>query len=121
VVRWLEAHPHIQLHFTPTRASWINLVERWFGLMREQATRRGSFDSVRRLEHAINRWLASWNDIARPFRWTKSRRQAVAISIDRQTNALSDQHLRALLTLRGRDRGRPSFVATRMRRACLVY
>jgi len=121
VVRWLEAHPSIQLHFTPTRASWINLVERWFGLMREQATRRGSFDSVRRLEHAINRWLASWNDIARPFRWTKSRRQAVAISIDRQTNALSDQHLRALLTLRGRDRGRPSFVATRMRRACLVY
>jgi transposase len=72
VARWLEAHPRIHLHFTPTGASWLNLVERWFGLITEQAIRRGSFDSVRRLELAINRWLARWNENARPFRWTKS-------------------------------------------------
>ena len=72
VAHWLEAHPRIHLHFTPTGASWLNLVERWFGLITEQAIRRGSFDSVRRLEEAINRWLAHWNQNARPFRWTKS-------------------------------------------------
>jgi transposase len=72
VVRWLGAHPRIQLHFIPTSASWLNLVERWFGLITEQAIRRGSFDSVRRLETAIKRWLVHWNEHARPFRWTKS-------------------------------------------------
>jgi putative transposase len=41
-------------------------------LITDQAIRRGSFDSVRRLEGAINRWLAHWNQNARPFRWTKS-------------------------------------------------
>jgi hypothetical protein len=45
----------IHLQVTPTRAPWLNLVERWFGLITEQAIRRGSFDSVRRLEAAINR------------------------------------------------------------------
>ena len=72
VKRWLAAHSRIRLHFTPTSASWLNLVERWFALITEQAIRRGSFDSVRRLEQAINRWLAHWNENARPFRWTKS-------------------------------------------------
>jgi transposase len=72
VKRWLAAHPRIHLHFTPTGASWLNLVERWFGLITEQAIRRGSFDSVHRLEAAINRSLAHWNQNARPFRWTKS-------------------------------------------------
>ncbi|MGO9449577.1 MAG: IS630 family transposase [Candidatus Binataceae bacterium] len=75
VMRWLEAHPRIHLHFTPTGTSWLNLVERWFGLITDQAIRRGSFDSVRRLEEAINRWLAHWNQNARPFRWTKSAAQ----------------------------------------------
>ena len=72
VRQWLTAHPRIQLHFTPTSASWLNLVERWFALITEQAIRRGSFDSVRRLEGAITRWLAEWNENARPFHWTKS-------------------------------------------------
>ena len=72
VVRWLEAHPRIHLHFTPTGASWLNLIERWFGLITDQAIRRGSFDSVRRLEAAISRWLTHWNEHARPLRWTKS-------------------------------------------------
>jgi transposase len=72
VRQWLAAHPRIRLHFTPTSASWLNLVERWFGLITDQAIRRGSFDSVARLERTIMRWLAHWNEHAKPFRWTKS-------------------------------------------------
>jgi transposase len=72
VKQWLAAHPRFHLHFTPTSASWLNLVERWFALITEQAIRRGSFESVRRLEGAITRWLAHWNENATPFRWTKS-------------------------------------------------
>src|SRR5579863_8203973 len=69
---WLAKRPRFHLHFTPTSASWLNLVERWFALLTSQAIRRGSFDSVRRLERAITRWLTHWNEIAKPFRWTRS-------------------------------------------------
>jgi transposase len=72
VREWLAAHPHFHLHFTPTSGSWLNLVERWFALITSQAIRRGSFDSVKRLEQAIIRWLAHWNDNAKPFRWIKT-------------------------------------------------
>jgi transposase len=72
VKRWLAAHPRFHLHFTPTSASWLNLVERWFALITSQAIRRGSFDSTRRLEQTIMHWLERWNQNAKPFRWTKS-------------------------------------------------
>jgi transposase len=52
---WLAAHPRFKVHFTPTSASWLNLVERWFANITNQAIRRGSFDSVRALERAIMR------------------------------------------------------------------
>ncbi|MHB8384169.1 MAG: IS630 family transposase, partial [Candidatus Binataceae bacterium] len=74
VKQWLAAHRRFHLHFTPTSASWLNLVERWFGLITSQAIRRGSFQSVAQLEHAIVRFLADWNDHAEPFAWTKSAR-----------------------------------------------
>jgi transposase len=54
LTRGLEAHSRIYPHFTPTWPSWLNLVERWFGLITGQAIRRGSFDSVRQLEEPIN-------------------------------------------------------------------
>jgi hypothetical protein len=72
VTQWLAAHPRFQLHFTPTSASWLNLVERWFALITGQAIRRGSFDNVARLEKAIMSGLQQWNQNAQPFRWTKS-------------------------------------------------
>ena len=68
--RWLAAQLRSDLHFTPTSASWLDLVERWFALITGQAIRRGTFDSVGRLERAIMRWLADWNDHPKPFRWT---------------------------------------------------
>ena len=71
---WLAAHPRFHLHFTPTSASWLNLVERWFALITTQAIRRGSFDSVRQLERH-HQLLAAWNENAKPFRWTKSAHQ----------------------------------------------
>jgi hypothetical protein len=72
VNEWLAAHPRVHLHFTPSSASWLNLVERWCAIITGHAIRRGSFDSVRRLEAAIMNWLSHWNDNAKPFRWTKS-------------------------------------------------
>ncbi len=72
VKQWLAAHARFHLHFTPTSASWLNLVERWFALITQQVIRRGSFDSARRLEQAIMRWLAYRNQHAKPFRWTRS-------------------------------------------------
>lgn len=72
---WFAAHPRIRVHYTPTSASWLNLVERWFAFITSRAIRRGSFDSVRALERAITRYLANWNEDARPFHWTKSARK----------------------------------------------
>jgi hypothetical protein len=63
-----EAHSH----FTPTGASWINLVERWFGLLTEKQLRRGVHCSTRELVTAITAFLALTNDQPKPFVWTKT-------------------------------------------------
>jgi len=84
---WLSEHRRFHVHFTPTSASWLNLVERWFALLTSQAIRRGSFDSVRALERRITRFLATWNTEAKPFRWTKSARQ-----ISRQIRRVKDTY-----------------------------
>ena len=62
VGKWLAAHPNFHMHFTPTSASWLNLVERWFARITEEAIRRGSFTSLRQLERAITKYLGHWND-----------------------------------------------------------
>lgn len=82
---WLAEHPRFHVHFTPTSASWLNLVERWFGVITQQAIRRGSFNAVYKLERAINRFIAHWNENAKPFRWTATPR-----SIQRKLRHVSD-------------------------------
>lgn len=72
VRRWLARHPRYHLHFTPTGASWINQVERFFATLTQKQIRRGSFTSVRDLILKINRYLQLYNDNPRPFHWTKS-------------------------------------------------
>lgn len=72
VHRFVLRHPRFHLHFTPTYASWLNLVERFFGLLTEQALKRGSFTSIPKLRAAILDYVASHNDRNRPFRWTKT-------------------------------------------------
>ena len=70
VKRWFLRHPDYHLHFTPTSASWINQVERFFAEITERRIRRGVFKSVRALEQAIEAYLAEHNRNPKPFRWT---------------------------------------------------
>ena len=69
---WLAKRPRWQAHFTPTSASWINLVERFFALLTDRAVRRGSFQSVAELEAAIDAYIDASNADPKPFVWTKS-------------------------------------------------
>jgi putative transposase len=70
VKAWLARRPRFHLHFTPTYASWMNQVERWFGIITQRAIRRGSFRTVRELIARIERFVAHYNTTAQPFRWT---------------------------------------------------
>jgi transposase len=72
VHRWLLRHPRFHLHFTPTYSSWLNLVERFFGLLTEHALRRGSHASTAQLRAAILDYVESHNAEKKPFRWTKT-------------------------------------------------
>jgi transposase len=69
---WLARHPRFHVHFTPTGSSWMNQVERWFGLLTDKLIRRGVHTSVQALENDIKDWIATWNTNPRPFTWTKS-------------------------------------------------
>lgn len=67
---WLAARPRYHLHFTPTYSSWLNQVERWFGLITQKAIRRGSFQNVRELVRRIDQFVGAYNKDAAPFTWT---------------------------------------------------
>lgn len=71
VKRWLKParRRRFHFHFTPTSSSWLNQVERWFGLITERMIRRGTFHSVKELERSIYQWLANWNGDPQPFIW----------------------------------------------------
>ena len=69
VRQWLAAHPRFHLHFTPTYASWLNQVERWFGLLSQRAIKRGSFHSVADLVRKIQAFIDSYNASGTPFVW----------------------------------------------------
>jgi hypothetical protein len=71
VKAWLARHPRITLHFTPTSAGWMNLVEVFFSIVERQAIRRGSFASVADLIAAIGRFCDAWNRRCHPFVWVK--------------------------------------------------
>lgn len=71
VKSWLSKHPRFHLHFTPTSASWLNLVERWFGEITSKRIRRGVFKSVPDLVNAIEEYIRLNNESPKPFVWTK--------------------------------------------------
>jgi transposase len=75
---WLATNPRVHVHFTPTSASWMNLVEVWFGIIERQAIHRGTFGSVKDLTGAIRAFIDGWNDRAHPFAWTKPADQILA-------------------------------------------
>ena len=78
IQKWLLRHPRFHLHFTPTSASWINMVERWFAALTEKQLRRGIHRSTRELEQAITTFIESTNKRAQPFIWTKTADQILA-------------------------------------------
>lgn len=72
VKAWLARHPRFHVHFTPTSASWLNQVERWFATLTEKQIRRGAHRSTKDLERAIHDYLKVSNEQPKPFIWTKS-------------------------------------------------
>jgi transposase len=72
VKAWLLKHPRFHLHFTPTSASWMNLVERWFAELTNRKLRRAAHRSVTELEADVRRWINEWNADPKPFVWTKT-------------------------------------------------
>lgn len=72
VRNWLKRNKRVQLHFIPTSSSWLNLVERFFGLLTERQLRRGVYSSVNELEQSINEYIKAHNKVKKPFKWTKS-------------------------------------------------
>jgi transposase len=72
VKAWLAKHPRITMHFTPTSASWMNMVEIFFGITTRQAIRRATFTSVPDLISAIRAFIDGYNERCEPFRWTKT-------------------------------------------------
>lgn len=89
VRRWLAAHPRFHVHFTPTSASWLNLVERWFAMLTEKQIKRGAHRSTRALEAAIREYVAVTNESPRPFVWTKTADEILA-SVARYCERISD-------------------------------
>ena len=70
---WLARHPNVHFHFTPTHASWLNQIEAWFSILSGQSLSGASFHSVDQLRTHIDSFIASYNQNARPFVWTKSK------------------------------------------------
>jgi transposase len=87
--RWLARRPRYHVHFTPTSASWLNLVERWFALLTEKQLRRGVHRSTRELEDAIRAYLQLTNQHPKPFIWSKTADQ-ILDSLARFCQRISD-------------------------------
>lgn len=85
VRKWFADHPRYHLHFTPTGASWINQIERWFAEITAKRIRRGTFRSVRELIRAIQAYIRDHNRKSQPFAWT-----ATAASILRKVRKCKD-------------------------------
>jgi len=75
---WLSRRPHYHVHFTPTSASWINQIERWFAELTRKQLRRGVHTSTRALEADICAFIDRHNENPKPFRWTKSADEILA-------------------------------------------
>jgi transposase len=87
--RWLAKRPRVHLHFTPTSASWLNLVERWFAALTEKQIKRGTHASTRVLEAAIRQYIAVTNETPKPFVWTKTAEEILA-SVARFCHRISE-------------------------------
>ncbi len=89
VREFLASHPEIHFHFTPTGASWMNMVEAWFGILTRKSIRRGSFPSVAALMKHIRAYIARWNEHPTPFVWTKDPSAIIKKAVRRGVNKTS--------------------------------
>jgi len=90
VKAWLKRNKRIHLHFIPTSSSWLNLVERFFGLLTEKQLRRGVFTSVKELEEVIMQFIEVHNENKKPFVWTKSAEE-ILVKVGRARKTLTYQ------------------------------
>ena len=88
---WLARRPRYHVHYTPTYASWLNQVERWFGIITQQAIRRGSFSSVPQLRRRINEFVDNYNKNCRPFAWTATA-DSILAKVERIGLFISGRH-----------------------------
>ncbi len=92
VGRWLQRHKRVHFHFTPTGASWMNMVETWFSILTNQHVRRGSYHDVPELIAAIEHFIDHYNQRAQPFLWTKTPDRILAKALKQQpTSAISNR------------------------------
>ncbi len=82
VQRWLADHPRFVAHFTPVHCSWMNPVEQWFGILRRKRLRSPNFADLPDLQRAILQFIAEWNEIAHPFRWTTRSFEKILAKVD---------------------------------------
>jgi transposase len=87
VERWLARHKRVHFHFTPTSASWMNMVEIWFSILTNQQVRRGVYRDVPELIAAIEHFIDGYNQRAQPFVWTKTPEQILANAIKQQSTS----------------------------------
>jgi transposase len=69
--KWLQRHKNVHFHYTPTHASWLNMVEIWFSLLSRHALKNKSHDDVKALVRTIQEYIEVYNETAHPFEWTK--------------------------------------------------
>jgi transposase len=86
VMAWLERNPHVNFHFTPKGASWVNQIETWFGIITRQSIRRGTFSSVKVLIGQIRDYITHWNTGPTSFTWTATAEEILAKVRTVQTN-----------------------------------
>jgi transposase len=90
VKQWLARHPRFHMHFVPTSSSWLNLVERFFRDLSEDALREGSFNHIRELTQAIETYLAQRNLDPKPYRW-RAKGADILAKIQRARDAMAKQ------------------------------
>jgi transposase len=90
VRNWIKRNKRVHLHFIPTSSSWLNLVERFFGLLTDKQLRRGIFTSVPELEKTIMKFIETHNKNKKPFVWTKSAEE-ILVKVERARQTLSNQ------------------------------
>lgn len=91
VLEWIEQKKRIFLHFTPTSSSWLNMVERFFGILTDKRLRRGVFTSVSELEKTLKEFIEQHNENPKPFVWTKSTAEILE-KVGRARERLNNRH-----------------------------